>query len=198
MVTGIYGKEFVGMTPADKKEQLKPWAIMAARSKRSGFNDCEPVGYSLENHIYLGGEMMKKLGILYATMTGHSRTISEAIGKALEVQALNVSDRPVFADVDLLFIVGGIYSGTSLPSLSKFVKTLTSDRAKKVALVTSAARGQKQNTIRNILQKNGIEVLDEFACPGSFLFLSRGHPNEQDIQNAVDFAVKISGKEPQN
>ncbi len=137
---------------------------------------------------------MEQRAILYATLTGHSQKIAGAIGEALNIEVVNASARPVFADVDLLFIVGGIYAGGSLPALLKFVKTLTQDSVKKVALVTSAARGQKQDQIRRILQEKGIEVLDEFACPGSFLFLSKGHPNEQDIQHAVDFAVKISGK----
>lgn len=137
---------------------------------------------------------MKKKAIVYATVTGHSRKIAGAIGKALNLEAVNVSARPIFSNVDLLFIVGGIYGGKSLPALLRFVKTFDANSVKRVVLVTSSAREQTQDRIRVLLQEKGIDVLDEFHCPGSFLFLSSGHPNKADIQQAVDFAVKISGK----
>ena len=144
--------------------------------------------------MWVGDEIVKKLGILYATMTGHSRKIAKAIGEALDVQALNVGARPAFADVDLLFIVGGIYGGRSLPALLNYVKALDKDSVRRAVLVTSSARKQKQDDLRKLLHEKGIEVLDEFTCPGSFLFLSFGHPNKEDIEQAVDFAVKISAK----
>lgn len=131
---------------------------------------------------------------MYATMTGHSRKIAKAVGKALDIQVLDIRARPVFADVDLLFIVGGVYGGRSLPALLNYVKGLDKDSVKRAALLTSSARKQKQDDLRKLLHEKGIEVLDEFACPGSFLFLSFGHPNKEDIEQAVDFAVKISAK----
>lgn len=137
---------------------------------------------------------MEKMVILYATLTGHSKKIAEAIGKALKVKVTKVSARPVFTDVDLLFIVGGIYGGKSLPGLLAFVRTLDAAGVKRAVLVTSSAREQNQDSVRKILKEKGIEVLDEFNCPGSFLFLRFGHPDEADLQQAVDFAVKIAGE----
>lgn len=138
---------------------------------------------------------MKKLGIVYATKTRHSKKIAEAIGKALNIQAVNVLARPVLGDVDLLFIVGGIYGGGSLPKLLEYVKGLDTRKIKRVALVTScASKKQGQDSIRKLLQEKGIEVLDEIICQGSFLFMGFGHPNQTDIQEAVDFAIRLSGK----
>lgn len=137
---------------------------------------------------------MKKQAVLYATMTGHSRKIAKAVGKALDVRVLDIRARPLFADVDLLFIVGGVYGGKSLPALLKYVKGLDKECVKKAVLMTSSARKQKQDDLRRLLHEKGIEVLDEFACPGSFLFLSFGHPNKRDIEQAVAFAVRMSAK----
>lgn len=136
---------------------------------------------------------MGRIAIMYATMTGHSRKIAAAIGRTMNIEAVNVSARPMLAGVDLLFIVGGIYGGESLPRLLKYVQTLHANSVKKVALVTSSAREQKQDSVRKMLEDRDIEVLDEFRCPGSFLFLSFGHPNKADVKQAVDFALKISG-----
>lgn len=137
---------------------------------------------------------MGQSAIVYATLTGHSKNIAGAMGQALGIRAENAAARPVLGNIDLLFIVGGIYGGNSLPALLNFVKTVDAQSVKKAALVTSSARGQKQDRIRELLQNKGVEVLDEFNCPGSFLCLSFGHPNEMDLQQAVDFAVKISAK----
>ncbi len=137
---------------------------------------------------------MKKQAVLYATMTGHSRKIAKAVGKALDVRVLDIRTRPLLADVDLLFIVGGVYGGKSLPALLEYVKGLDKECVKKAVLVTSSAREQKQDDLRRLLHEKDIEVLDEFACPGSFLFLRFGHPNKRDIEQAVAFAVKIAAK----
>ena len=138
---------------------------------------------------------MCTLGIVYATKTRHSKKIAEAIGKTLNIKAENVSGRPVPGDVDLLFIVGGIYGGKSLPELLKFVKSLDAGKIKRAALVTScASKKQGQDSIRKLLQAKGIEVMDEIICQGSFLFIGFGHPNKTDIQEAVDFAIRLSAE----
>ena len=139
---------------------------------------------------------MGKIRIIYATKTGHSKKIAEAMGKALYVKAENVSTRPVLEDVDLLFIVGGIYGGESLPLLLNFVKALDRGKVKRAVLVTSCAtKKHRQDSVRKLLQQKGIEVLDELICPGSFLFIRFGHPNKRDIEEAVNFALRIAGKE---
>lgn len=137
---------------------------------------------------------MSRRSIVYATKTRHSKKIAEAVGKALNVQAQNVSDNPA-QEADLLFIVGGIYGGESLPELLAFVKNLEKEKIKRAALITScASKKQGQDSVRKILQDKGIPVVDEFICYGSFLFLKMSRPNKDDIQEAVDFAVKIADR----
>lgn len=134
---------------------------------------------------------MIKLGISYATKTRHSKKLAQAVGNALNIPAENVSDNLLSKEADLLFIVGGIYGGESLSELLTFVKSLDRKKIKSVILITScASKKQGQDTVRKILQDKGINVVDEFICQGSFLFFKIGHPNKDDIQEVVDFAVK--------
>jgi hypothetical protein len=65
---------------------------------------------------------------VYATKTKHSQKLAQAIGNAFNIKAENVSDNPVQRETDILFIVGGIYGGESLPELLAFMKKL--DREK--------------------------------------------------------------------
>lgn len=130
-----------------------------------------------------------KIAIIYRSMTGHSKKIARAIANAFEVEAQNVKKKPSLENINLLFIVGGIYSRKSLPEMLDYVKTLSNKTAQKVVLITSSAMDKAgQDDVRKILTANEIEVLGEYRCRGNFLFIKMGHPNKKEIQGAVDFA----------
>ena len=136
-----------------------------------------------------------KTAVIYATKTNHSKKIAEAIGSFLEVKAENITEKPVLDDIDLLFIVGGIYGGVSMPELLTYIKELEAPLPKSAALVTSCVSGkQNQNGVRSILEEKGIRVIDEFVCRGSLKFVYATHPNAKDLKEATDFAEKIMSK----
>lgn len=139
---------------------------------------------------------MDKIGIVYATMTKHSAKLATAIGRALRVSAQNVKDNPAQEDVDLLFIIGGLYSGESRPELLAYVRGLDSRAVRRAALVTSCVtKKHGQDCVRAILKEKGIEVAGEFLCQGNFLWMGLGHPNKADMEEAARFASRIAGKE---
>lgn len=131
--------------------------------------------------------------VAYFTKTGHSEKIAKAIGKELQLEVEDLKAKPVFQDVDLLFLVGGIYAGGNDPEMVGCVENIDPKMVKKTALVTScASKRMKQDKVRKALEKNNIEVLpDEFICRGNFLFLGMGHPNQADLDNAVAFASNV-------
>jgi len=133
---------------------------------------------------------MTKTAVIYATKTRHSKKLAEEIGSFLNVRVKNITEKPVLQDIDLLFIVGGIYGGVSMPELLEYIKKLEAPLPKSAALVTSCASGrQKQIAVRSILEEKGIRVIDEFVCRGSVLFVSAGHPNAKDLEEATEFAL---------
>ncbi|MDD2409607.1 MAG: flavodoxin domain-containing protein [Bacilli bacterium] len=129
-----------------------------------------------------------KISIIYYSMTGHSKKMANTISKELSVSSENIKTNPKLEDVDLLFIISGIYSDKSSPVLIEYVKGLTKRNVKKVALITSSGSGiTKPIKVREILENNGIKVLkDEFLYAGGFMFFG-GHPNKNDIMNATNF-----------
>ncbi len=131
--------------------------------------------------------------VIYATKTGHSRKIAMAIAGELNCSAQNITENPNLSQVDVLFLVGGIYGNQSLPELLKYVEGLTPQNVKKVVLITSScSKTGKQTEVRKVLERKGILVdEEEFTCQGSFLVFGMGHPNKKEIGQAVDFA---SGK----
>lgn len=135
---------------------------------------------------------MAQTAVIYATKTKHSKKLAEAIGSSLNVKAQNITENPALHDVALLFIVGGIYGGVSMPELLKYIREMDTPLLRQAALVTSCASGkQRQTAVRSILDEKGIKVVDEFICKGAILFVSANHPNSKDLKEATDFALKI-------
>lgn len=134
-----------------------------------------------------------KIGLIYSTMTGHSKKIADAIAKDLDITALNIKDNPKIENLDLLFIVGGIYGGKSSEDLINYCKNLDSNNVKKVALITSCcSKDTSKNVLKQILEEKQIEIVkDEFVCQGGFLFVGITHPNKKDFEDAVSFSKKI-------
>jgi uncharacterized protein with GYD domain len=80
-----------------------------------------------------------------------------------------------------------------MPALLEYVRGLDGKEIKSAAPVTSCVSKQKrQDGVRAILNKKGIEVLDEFLCQGGFLLVGVGHPNKKDVEDAVRFAKRLS------
>lgn len=134
-----------------------------------------------------------KIALIYATKTGHSKKIAEAIAKELQITAQNITSQPKLEEIDILFIVGGIYGGQSLPGLITFIENLDNNVVQKAALVTSCvSKNSKQDDVRSLLNdKKIIVVNDELICQGSFLLFGLGHPNKTDISSAVSFSKQI-------
>jgi len=78
-----------------------------------------------------------KCGVIYYTKTGHSEKIARAVAQELHVQAEDIKTGPVMKELDLLFIVGGIYAGKSDPAMLGYISNIEGSMVKKVALITS-------------------------------------------------------------
>lgn len=139
---------------------------------------------------------MDNVSVVYATKTQDSRVLAEAIGKELGVEAKNIAECLQTQKTRLLFLVGGIYAGKSNPALLSYAERLDASIAKMVVIVTSSVstshRNQKE--LRALLEKKGIDVVDEITCTGGLLFIKFSHPNKTDIQTIAEMAMGILEK----
>ncbi|MGL5540614.1 MAG: flavodoxin family protein [Erysipelotrichaceae bacterium] len=136
---------------------------------------------------------MENIAIIYATKTKHSKKIADAVGDALHVRVANIKEQPDVTKVELLFIVSGIYGGTSLPALLTYINEMKAPQLKRVAIITSCASGtQHQDALRHLLEEKGIEVVEELVVKGAFFIVSWRHPNGHDLQQATSFAQTIA------
>lgn len=133
-----------------------------------------------------------KTSIFYATTTGNSRKVAEAIGAKLKVKSHNIMENPAQNTTDTLVIVGGIYFGKNKKELKNFVNSLDQEAVKRVAVVTTSGAGQGRTTpaeIVELLKNKSITVLGEFGVRGKAFIFPTGHPNEADLKAAADWVV---------
>lgn len=131
--------------------------------------------------------------IVYATKTKHSRKIAQAIANGFNIQAENYLNNPKLEEVDLLFLVSGIYGGVSDPKFLQYVASLNPSSIRIAAVVTNSAGGTfASEGVRQTLKDAGIVVYPEaFICRGAFLFFYMGHPNQTDLESAVAYAHRV-------
>ena len=135
-----------------------------------------------------------KNAVIYYTKLGHSKKIAQAIANELGVKAQDIRENPEIKDVNLLYIVSGIYGGKSAPALLDFLKTLDRQQVNKAYLLTSSGgKTTPAAEVRETLTDLGIPVADEeFTCQGAIFFFGLGRPNHTDIQNAIQFVRNTS------
>lgn len=130
--------------------------------------------------------------VLYFSKGGNTKKVADSIAKAIDLSAETVPVAYPISNVQLLFLGAGLYAGKLDEKMTNYIKILDAKSVRNVALFSTSGNGEgsANKIMRDLLVAKGINVLDKsFSCKGqSFIFLSRKHPDEQDLKNAQDFA----------
>ncbi len=101
-------------------------------------------------------------------------------------------------DYDIIGFASGIYYSKFHKSILKFIeKNLADD--KKVFLICTYGGSANFKSIEQILNKKHASVVGKFGCKGYDTFgpfklvggIAKGHPDEEDMKNAVDFVKRL-------
>lgn len=129
-----------------------------------------------------------KSAVVYCSRSGNTRKVADAIAEDLGTTAKSVKDDFTLEGVDLLFVGSGCYAGKPGKEMERFIGNIK-DIKKAAVFGTYSGRTDAIKLMKKALEKNGITVLDEWGCTGSFLYLlNRGRPNETDLETAREFA----------
>jgi len=130
----------------------------------------------------------------------YHRMNTEKVAKAM-AEVMNATLKKVeevgpedLAGYDLIGIGSGIYAGKYHKSLFKLVEKIP--RLEKDVFVFHTAGGPDEKydqPMKELLIRKGARVVGEFRCPGAagllgFTWANKGHPDEQDLENARVFA----------
>lgn len=128
-----------------------------------------------------------KVAVRYHTRTGNTKRLAEAAAQAAGVTAESVS-APLDEKADILFLGSSVYGGKPDAEVINFINA-NADKIGKIAVFGSTAL--KRSTLGKIKEeaaKHSIPVNDEeFSCPGSFMFLHKNRPNDQDCEKLKAF-----------
>lgn len=124
-----------------------------------------------------------------------AREMGEAVGTTLTtVEGL----RPEALDgYDLVGFGSGIYGGRHHRDLLSLVDQAALDGRDVFIFSTAGGPAERHHqALREALIAKGCRIVGEFRCPGEFRILrfitrNEGHPDEQDLENARQFATGI-------
>lgn len=132
-----------------------------------------------------------KIAVRYYTRSGNTRKLAEAVAKAVNTQANDVSV-PLTEKADILFLGCSYYAFDVDEAVKKFI-TENKDRIGKIVCVgTSAMMKSMKKPIAKIATPLGIPVAEEeFHCRGEFKMFHKNRPDADDLSRAADFARKM-------
>ena len=132
-----------------------------------------------------------KVAIRYYTKTGNTKKLAEAIGSAINVEAKTV-DEPLTEDVDILFLGSAVYAAGIDSKIKDFIANINVNVGEVVNFSSAALIESTYSQVKKQVEAKGLKMSeDEFHCRGAFKFVHRGHPNDEDLKNAQEFAKRI-------
>ncbi len=133
------------------------------------------------------------IAIRYYTRGGNTKKLALAFEETLGVKALDVSNS-LETKTDILFLGCSYYAFDMDGAVKEFLTNNKDNISKIVLFGTSAMIKSMKKPLSKVLKsiESNIEIYeDEFHCPGSFGIFHKGRPNENDINNAKEFATKF-------
>jgi flavodoxin I len=131
--------------------------------------------------------------IIYASLTGNTRRIAEAMAQELGVVPQSAGEGVDLRGVGLLFLGSGVYGNRPGRAIRRLLEAQASLAGVKVALFgTYGGTPRQLDWMARCVAKKGGEVLGRFSCKGRDWFIlgliARGHPSVTDLAAAAAFA----------
>ena len=118
---------------------------------------------------------------------GNTKKLADAISKTLDVVALDTSN-PLEEKVDVLFFANAMYAADVDKNIKEFLKLNKDKIGMLVNLNTSASGKSTLKAVKKVADPLNINVSEkEFHCAGSWIFINKGKPTDEDLRNAQEF-----------
>ncbi len=142
--------------------------------------------------------------IVYASVHhGNTRKVAEAIAAAYGAElldALEVKEKDL-SGYDLIGFASGIYAGRFHQAVMDFARNNLPQDKKIFYLMTSAMNRDFSKSMENAVRGKNATVAGRFSCSGYNTFgpfkliggTAKGHPNAQDLEDAVQFYKETAG-----
>jgi flavodoxin I len=134
--------------------------------------------------------------VIYDSKTGNTKKVAEAIALALGVTAENVKEKKGLAKGSFVFLGSGCYGARPGKRLQKFIAG-HNFQGRQVALfgTSGVGTGDEVRAMEALLKPAGATIKGSFYCKGKMLFAARGHPSQEELASARDFAGRMKTPE---
>ena len=142
--------------------------------------------------------------IVYASVHhGNTRKVAEAIAAACGAELLDAVavKQKDLSGYDLIGFASGIYAGRFHQAVTDFARDNLPQDKRIFYLMTSAMNRDFSKSMEKAVSGKNATVAGRFSCSGYNTFgpfkliggTSKGHPDEQDLKNAVQFYREMTG-----
>ena len=142
------------------------------------------------------GRKMRKAIVYTSVHHGNTEKLVKRIAEECQVDLIDAIKQmnADLNDYDMIGFASGIYYSKFHQSILKFSEeNLSAD--KKVFLICTYGGSANFKSIEQILNKKHASLVGKFGCKGYDTFgpfklvggIAKGHPDEEDMKNAVDF-----------
>ena len=129
-----------------------------------------------------------KIAIRYYTRSGNTKKLADAIAAAVSAEARDVSVA-LEEKADILFLCCSYYAFDVDPTVKDFIMENKDHIGKIVCFGTSAMMKSMVKPVTKAAKAAGVAVeARDFHCRGQFGKVHKGHPDEEDLARAVEFA----------
>jgi flavodoxin I len=130
--------------------------------------------------------------VIYDSKTGNTKKIAEAIALELGVTAEDVKAKEGLTRGSFVFLGSGCYAAKPGKRLQKFIAS-HDFQGRQVALfgTSGSGTGQEVRAMEELLKPAGAIIKGSFYCRGKMLLAGRGHPNQEELAGAREFAGKM-------
>ena len=153
---------------------------------------------------------MRSLVCYVSVHHGNTKKVAEAIAQALGAECITAKDLKAkdIAPCDLIGFGSGIYFSQHHKSLLDAIDALPPATGKKAFIFSTAGfpagKFMFHRALKTKLADKGFFIAGEFSCRGldtykifgAFGGINKGHPDENDIKKAQEFAREIAKNLP--
>ena len=126
--------------------------------------------------------------VYYYTRSGNTKKLADAVAAALGIDSRDVSV-PLRERTDILFLGSSLYAFGFDPAVGEFIIENAAKIGTLVCFGTSASGASTYKKVRALAESCGIAVYEkDFRCPGHFLALHKGRPDDADLAAVATFA----------
>ena len=146
---------------------------------------------------------MSNVVIVYAsTHHGNTKKVVDAIANKFGVDVVDATTKHEMNlnDYEFIGFASGIYAGQFHQQVKNFAQVNLPQNKKIFYIMTSAINRDFSKSMEEAIGGKNAEVVGTFSCPGYNTFgpfkliggTAKGHPNEEDLQKAIEFYKTIT------